>query len=346
MHNPTTFDTKQLAGQRLMFGFDGTALNTDLKQLIGTFKVGGLILFARNIETPGQIRKLCGQAQAYAADCGQPPLFIAIDQEGGQVARLKAPFTQFPEKPPLKNRADAENFARITARELLDVGINMNMAPVMDVTDPTIDSIMIKRAFSQDPDIVADIGTAVIAGLQKRQVMAVAKHFPGIGRTTLDSHVDQPRLNTDADTLQTDLVPFTAAVDHRVAGMMLSHIRYSALDPDLPASLSVKIARDLLRHRMGYDGLVLTDDLDMGAITNYFDIDTAVDCILAADVDLILICHKSPAQGRAFARTCAWLEKESGQKMGGLKSVQRIMRFKKRYLDNFRVDNSKPECKD
>ena len=343
MHDLTTFDTEQLAGQRLMVGFDGTTLNADLKQLIGTLKVGGLILFARNVETPDQIRKLCAEAQAHAADCGQPPLFIAIDQEGGQVARLKAPFTQFPEKPPLKNRADAANFARITAQELLDVGINMNMAPVMDVADPSIDSIMVKRAFSHDPVIVADIGAAVIAGLQKRQVMAVAKHFPGIGRTTLDSHIDQPHLDADAETLQTDLVPFTAAVDHRVAGMMLSHIRYSALDPDLPASLSVKIARDLLRNQMGYDGLILTDDLDMGAIRNYFDIDTAVNCILAADIDLILICHKGPAQGRAFARTCAWLEKESGSRLCGLDSVRRILRFKQQYLKNFQVDSPKTE---
>ncbi len=333
MHDPTTFTTEQLAGQRLMVGFDGTTLNADLKALIDTLKVGGLILFARNVETPDQIRNLCADAQACAADCGQPPLFIAIDQEGGQVARLKPPFTQFPEKPPLKNKADAEKFARITSQELLDVGINMNMAPVMDVADPTIDSVMLRRAFSHDPDIVAKIGARVIAGLQKGRVMAVAKHFPGIGRTTLDSHIDQPILDVEIKTLQADLVPFATAVECRVAGMMLSHIRYSALDPDLPASLSVKIARDLLRNRMGYDGLVLTDDLDMGAISNHFDIDTAVDCILAADIDLTLICHKGPSQGRAFTRTCTWLEKEPGPRLSGLNSVQRIMRFKQRYLD-------------
>ena len=332
MLDPTQYSTEQLAGQRLMVGFDGTALNADLKYLIGTLKVGGLILFARNIETPEQIRRLCADAQAYAAASGQPPLFIAIDQEGGQVARLKAPFPEFPETPPLKSKADADNFGRITAGELSDVGINMNMAPVMDVADAAIDSIMAKRAFSHDPGVVADIGTAVIASLQKRRIMAVAKHFPGIGRTTLDSHIDLPVLDANVETLQADLVPFTAAVKRQVAGIMLSHIRYSALDPDLPASLSVKIARDLLRNGMGYDSLVLTDDLDMGAISNYFDIDTAVDCILTADIDLILICHKGPAQGRAFARTCAWLEKESSQRMGGLKSVQRIMRFKQQYL--------------
>lgn len=332
MMETDTFTIEQLAGQRLMVGFDGTDLSADLKNLISTYKVGGLILFTRNIESPNQLRDLCADVQAYAADAGQPPLFIAIDQEGGQVARLKAPFTEFPGTPPLKNRADAEDFARITADELTAVGINMNMAPVMDVNDPQIDSIMIKRAFSHDPDVVAEIGTAVIAGLQKRKIMAVAKHFPGIGRTTLDSHIDQPLLEASVNKLEADLAPFSAAINHHAAGIMLSHILYSALDLDLPASLSVKIARDLLRKRMGYDGLVLTDDLDMGAISNHFAIDTAVDCILTADIDLMLVCHKGPAQDLAFARTCRWLARESGHRTRGRQSVKRIMRLKQQYL--------------
>jgi len=341
MQDPTTFTTEQLAGQRLMVGFDGTALNADLKELIGTFKVGGLILFARNVETPDQVRNLCADVQACAAGSGQPPLFIAIDQEGGQVARLKAPFTEFPGTPPLKTETEADNFARITARELTGVGINMNMAPVMDVNDPEIESIMAGRAFSHNPDIVARIGAAVINGLQQGRVMAVAKHFPGIGRTTLDSHVDQPVLDADAGKLQTDLMPFRAAVENRAAGVMLSHILYSALDPDLPASLSVKIARDLLRRRMGHDGLVLTDDLDMGAISNHFDIDTAVNCILTADIDLILICHKGPAQAGAFVRACDWLAKEPDRRLRGLDSVKRILRFKQQYLDQIQADSLK-----
>ena len=341
MHDLSTFAIEQLAGQRLMVGFDGTTLNADLKQSIDTLKVGGLILFAPNVETPGQIQSLCQDAQAYAADCGQPPLFIAIDQEGGQVARLKAPFTEFPGTPPLKSRADADNFARITARELSDVGINMNMAPVLDVTDPDIDSIMAKRAFSHDPDLVARIGTAVIDGLQAGRVMAVAKHFPGIGRTTLDSHRDLPVLEAAADKLERDLAPFQAAVGRRVAGVMLSHIRYTALDPDLPASLSVKIARDLLRGRMGYDGLVMTDDLDMGAISKHFNIDTAVACILTADIDLALICHKGPSQARAFQRACTWLTETPDHQLSGRDAVQRILRFKKRYLA--KASRSEPE---
>lgn len=332
MMETDTITIEQLAGQRLMLGFDGTTLNTDLKKYIDTYKIGGLILFTRNIENPDQLRRLCTDAQAYAADCGQPPLFIAIDQEGGQVARLKAPFTEFPATPPLDSRAAADSFARISAAELKEVGINMNMAPVMDVNDPQIDSIMVKRAFSHDPDVVSEIGAAVINGLQTRQIMAVAKHFPGIGRTTLDSHLDQPVLEASKEKLATDLTPFSAAVDNHVAGIMLSHILYKALDPDLPASLSVKIAHDLLRKRMGYDGLVLTDDLDMGAISNHYEIDTAVDCILTADIDLILVCHKSPVQERAFDRICRWLAEESGHRLYGRQSLKRIMQLKQQYL--------------
>ena len=332
MYDPATFDIEQLAGQRLMVGFDGTGLNADLKELIGTLKVGGLILFARNVETPDQIKTLCADAQAYAADCGQPPLFIAIDQEGGQVARLKAPFTEFPKTPPLANTAEAEAFARITARELYGVGINMNMAPVMDVNDPDIDGVMAKRAFSHAPEIVARIGAKVITGLQAGGVMAVAKHFPGIGRTTLDSHLELPFLDADVEQLQTDLAPFETAIAHRVSGIMLSHIQYRALDPDMPASLSAKIVRDLLRHRMGYTGLVLTDDLDMGAISKHYDIETALDRILAADVDLALICHKGPAQGRAFEQTLTWMSAHASRRIRAIESNTRIMHLKKRFL--------------
>ena len=334
MSTPNKYSLEQLAGQRLMLGFDGTTLNADLKKLIETLKVGGLILFARNVETPEQLRQLCTNIQAYATDCGQPPLFIAIDQEGGQVARLKAPFTEFSAMPPLGDTPAAARFARITARELTAVGINMNMAPVMDVIDRSINSIMAKRAFSHDPNIVARIGTTVITGLQIGGVMAVAKHFPGIGRTTLDSHLALPFLNAAIEQLQTDLIPFEAAIASGVTGIMLSHIQYRALDPDLPASLSVKIARDLLRDQMGYPGLIITDDLDMGAIRQHYDIETAMDHILAAGVDLALICHQGSVQARAFKRICQWLADSPANQQAGQESVQRLLRYKQRFIEN------------
>ena len=147
----TKFSDEQIAGQRLMIGFDGTALNTDLMYLIDTIKVGGIILFSRNLSTPAQIKNLCASVQEYAMACGQPPLLIAIDQEGGQVARLKEPFTQFPGNPHMHGEEDAESFARITSVELKRIGVNMNMAPVLDVAIKGTGSVMVERAFGDNP---------------------------------------------------------------------------------------------------------------------------------------------------------------------------------------------------
>lgn len=328
-----TLSDKQLAGQRLMVGFNGTELNQDLKLLIKRLKVGGIILFSRNLETPDQIKKLCGAIQDYALSCGQPPLFIAVDQEGGQVARLKEPFTQFPGNPHMESEWDAVQFAEITAAELKQVGINMNMAPVMDVAAKEIDSIMTKRAFGGDPSWVARLGVKVIEHLQKNEIMAVAKHFPGIGRTILDSHLDLPTLDKDiSDIEQIDLIPFKAGIAHGVSGVMLSHIFYPKLDSQWPASLSVKIARDLLRRQMRFKGLVLTDDLDMGAIIKHYDIHTAIQRILPAEIDLVLICHKGPNIEIAHEEIQRGIMASVDMKAKGIESAARIMSLKKKYL--------------
>ena len=287
---------EQLAGQRLMVGFEGRSFNDELRHLIERLQVGGLILFAPNIESPTQLQRLCRDCQAFAAGCGQPPLFIAVDQEGGPVARLKAPhFTEFAGNPSMRSVEDARSFARTTARELGGAGINMDMAPVMDVAPDDLSGVMADRAFGSRPDYVARMGCALIETLQAAGVMAVAKHFPGIGRTTLDSHLDLPTFRDGLAAMEAvDLPPFQSAVDLGVAGVMLSHILYEKIDPRWPASLSPAIARDLLRGRMGYGGITLTDDLDMGAIVRHFDIRTVVRQVVAAEVDIALICHKGP----------------------------------------------------
>ncbi len=328
------FSTAQAAGQRLMVGFDGTGFNNDLKFLIEEIKAGGIILFSQNIETPAQLTTLCSDIQKCALACGQPPLFIAIDQEGGTVARLKAPhFKEFPGIPALKNESDAIWFARDMAAQLSGLGINMNMAPVMDVAPAGIDSIMEKRIFGKDPHHVADMGRIIIQQHQHRRVMAVAKHFPGIGRTTLDSHLDMPELAVTADDLASfDLIPFYAAMDAEVSGIMLSHIRYTKIDPQWPASLSPAIAGDLLRRKMGYTGLVMTDDLDMGAIQNHYDTDTAIRQILAADVDLTLICHKGPRIENAFHEIEKHITDSEVLNDKNKASLNRIMACKKKFI--------------
>lgn len=322
-----------LAGQRLMAGFDGYEFNDDLRFLIGNLKVGGLILFSRNLGTPEEIQQLCSDCQAYASDQGTPPLFISIDQEGGQVARLKPPFTQFPGNPAMKNRADAEYFARVTATELKQVGINMNMAPVLDVAPEGVNSIMADRAFGGDPKWVSKLAMVVINTFQKNGVMAVGKHFPGIGRTVLDSHLVLPDLDIDEKELtEFDLIPFQAAIKGNVAGLMLSHIRYTGIDPVWPASLSPDVTTRLLREKMDYHGVVITDDLDMGAIKPRYEIRTAVRQILAADVDIALICHKGPDIKTVWKCIQKELSTDAQRLQMGQRSLKRILQLKQDYL--------------
>ena len=328
-----SFSNEQQAGQRLMVGFEGTGLNEDLKDLINRLKIGGIILFAGNLKSPDQIKELCRSIQDYAKICQQPPLFIAVDQEGGQVARLQEPFTIFPGNPHMKTEEDAVHFAEITAAELNQVGINMNMAPVMDVSPEGSGSIMAERTFGDNPAWVSRLGVKVIEHLQLNNIMAVAKHFPGIGRTTLDSHMDMPVLHDDLSIMeQFDLIPFEAGIQNRVSGVMLSHIFYTKLDPQWPASLSPQIANNLLRKQMGFDGLVLTDDLDMGAISKHYDIHTAIHQILAADIDLTLICHKGPTIEIAFKEILKEMTDSPELKARGIESMERIMGAKRRYL--------------
>ena len=324
---------QQLAGQRLMVGFEGTTFNDELRFLIGTLNIGGVILFTRNIVSPDQLRELCTGIQRCGRQSGLAPLLITIDQEGGEVARLKKPFTQLPGASQMRDEEDVTHFARMTAADLRNAGVNMNMAPVLDVAPEEISSVMASRSFGADPLRVAAMGCLMIDQLQRRNIMAVAKHFPGIGRTVLDSHDDMPTLSVDLEELrQVDLVPFAAAIDHRTAGLMLSHIFYDRIDPEWPASLSSKIVGDILRQDMGYDGLVLTDDLDMGAIKRHYDIRTVVRQVLVAGVDVALICHKGPDIESAHEEMIRQMSASADLRLRGTASVARILKLKRQYL--------------
>ena len=319
---------KKMAGQRLMLGFNGTRLNNDLKNIIHEIKACGIILFKRNIETLDQVAALCRECQKYAKKCGIPPLFIAVDQEGGTVARFRELFTIFKGNPYIGSVEDARNFALITADELKQIGINMNFAPVLDVVPEGVDSIMKQRAFKGDAKKVSTLGMEVIQTMQENGIMAVAKHFPGIGRTIKDSHFHLPVLNKDLKTLeQSDLLPFKNACTKGVSGIMLSHIMYTQLDNEWPASLSPFIANDLLRGQLGYQGLVMTDDLDMKAIKH--DMKTSIHQVLKSDIDMALICHKGPDIKIAFNEITKQITNDKTLYKACEKSVLRILKYKK-----------------
>ncbi len=328
---------EELAGQRLMVGFEGKDLNDALRFMITEMRVGGLILFKRNVSDPSQLTQLCGAAQALAEENGGPPLMIAIDQEGGPVARLSAPFTVFPGHRSIgeaRSEAAARDFGATTARELKGVGINMNLAPVLDVVPKGLASaVMADRVFGDEPELVAELGKTVIEGLQNSGVAAAAKHFPGIGRTTVDSHVDLPFLDTERQILESsDLLPFRSAIQSGVEAVMLSHVVYRNLDPDWPAGLSSVIARDLLRQTLGFKGVTITDDLDMGAIEKHFDVDTFVRKICDAEIDIILICHDRYKIEATYSTLLKAMRKSEDIRRKTVLSVHRVLNLKENYV--------------
>lgn len=336
MYEIDSLTDEQLAGQRLVVGFRGKALDDDLRFMIREMHVGGLILFKRNVSDPSQVSELCQAAQACAVESGKPPLVIAIDQEGGPVARLGPPFTVFPGNRAIgaaRSEKAAREFATITARELKGVGITVNLAPVLDVAPQGLNSVMADRVFGEEPELVACLGKAVIETLQNNGITATAKHFPGIGRTTADSHVDLPYLDVDRRLLDsTDLVPFSAAIEGGVEAVMLSHVVYRDLDSAWPASLSTVIARDLLREAMGFKGITMTDDLDMGAIDKHFDVETTVRRISDAEIDIALICHDRLKMENAYQALLKAVRESEDARKKATASAQRILNMKRRYV--------------
>ncbi len=336
MYEVDSLTDAQLAGQRLMVGFSGKVLDDDLRFMIREMHIGGLILFKRNVSNPSQVAELCGAAQAYALESGNPPLMIAIDQEGGPVARLGPPFTVFPGNRAIgaaRSARAAREFGMITARELKGVGINMNLAPVLDVAPQGLNSVVADRVFGEEPELVAYLGKTVIQTLQNNGVPATAKHFPGIGRTTGDSHVDLPCLDVERKVLDlTDLVPFRSAIGSGVEAVMLSHVVYRDLDRQWPASLSSIIAKDLLRETMGFKGISMTDDLVMGAIDKHFRIEVAVQRISGAEIDVALICHDRLKMENAYGALLKVVRESKDARRKATTSVRRILNMKQKYL--------------
>ncbi|MDP9315536.1 MAG: beta-N-acetylhexosaminidase [Chloroflexota bacterium] len=260
---------RELVGQSLMLSFDGCHATTELLNALAETRANGVILFARNIGSPHELWELNRALQSHAAAIGSPPLLISIDQEGGIVSRLPAPFTTMPSQMAQAATGDPEiayRCAFLTGRQLRASGINTNFAPVLDVNNNPANPVIGTRSFGADPGLVAMFGLAALRGYADAGVIATAKHFPGHGDTEVDSHLGLPRVAHGRSRLdQVELAPFVAAFAADTPAVMTAHIIFSALD-DVPATLSRRILTDLLRHELGYNGVVFTDALTMQAI--------------------------------------------------------------------------------
>ena len=287
-------------GQLMMIGIHGKSLNDDAKFMLNEYRVGGIILFDRNMESKDQVKTLITDINKAGKSAGLTPLFLGIDQEGGAVARMddkliKVPPAEEVGKEPVEQAAA---LAKEVGTELKELGFNINFAPVADL------GLTYGRSYSTNPDEVVRYASAVGKSYDEAGLWYSYKHFPGIGKTDVDLHADTSIVPVSQETLLSEdtkvFVDLIKQSKPNTYTIMVSHAMYPQIDPDHPASLSKAIITDWLRKDMGYNGVVVTDDMDMGALAKHYTFgDMAVQSILAGS-DILLVCHEYEHMQEAY----------------------------------------------
>jgi len=298
-------DLRRKIGQLFCCGFEGTEPSDNIKQLIEEYHVGGIIYFARNVASVDQVTNLSYGLQRIAEESGNLPLWISIDQEGGMVARITEGVALMPGNMAVAAAGRPESAyeaAFITGQELLAMGINLNLAPVLDVNNNALNPVIGVRSYSESPEMVAEYGVQAVRGFQAAGVTATAKHFPGHGDTDTDSHLDLPTIRHDRERIErVELVPFRCAIEAGLDAIMSSHIYFPALEPrKLPTTLSYSLLTGLLRGELGFEGVIMTDCMEMKAIKDHYGTVDAVVMAVEAGADLLLISHTFDLQTRAI----------------------------------------------
>lgn len=296
---------KQKLGQLFMFGFEGHEVPEHMEMLFRDYYVGGIIYFRRNTALPQQIAALSSGLQQLSSSYNSIPLAIAVDQEGGMVARIDREVTVLPGQMTLGATGNAElayEAGRISAMELAQLGITVNFAPVLDVNNNPLNPVIGIRSFGERPELVAQLGSSMIRGYQEMGLSACAKHFPGHGDTTVDSHQELPSVAHSLERIHAvELVPFKAAIAADVDMIMTAHVQFPALEPDgTPATLSPRVLTDLLRKELGFSGVIVTDCLEMNAISQGIGIGRGAVEAFKAGADLILVSHRLDRQLEAY----------------------------------------------
>lgn len=305
-HSETQGDTpesvleqaKKYVGELLMIGVEGLELSDDSAAFLSQARIGGVILFAHNYESPSQVAELCNQIQECRTDL---PLWIAVDHEGGRVQRFKKGFTRIPEAKifgDLDSPKLTFDISEMIAKELKAVGINVNFSPVADINTNPKNPVIGARAYGNDEATVTKQVTAMVRGHSVGGVQPCVKHFPGHGDTSVDSHFALPKVDTGIETLMDrEFKPFLKAFKSRCHMVMTAHVLVPNLDPDHPATFSNKILRDLLRGELRYNRIIISDDLEMKAITDHYGADQAPRLAIQASCDILI--YRSEKAGRA-----------------------------------------------
>ena len=345
--------TEQKVSQLLVAGIEGTQLGQDAVQAVQDYQVGGVILFGRNVESAWQLAELTNGLKDLNGD--YTPLFLCVDQEGGRVDRMPPEVERTPSAWSVGQTLDTEGvgaaYGALLAEECAAFGFNMDFAPSLDIWSNPDNTVIGDRAFGNDWEWTAFFGMSAVESMEEQGgVIPVVKHFPGHGDTSVDSHVALPVVDKSLEELwQSELVPFNMTLNQEdyfgaqagpsAPAVMVAHILLSQVDPDYPASLSHRVVTGLLREEMGFDGVVCTDDLTMGAVSNTYGMGEAAVLAVEAGCDLLLVCHG--ADNLTAARDALLEAADSGRLSPERldESVKRILSLKTEYgLTNDPVD--------
>lgn len=321
-------------GQLLVVGVDGTAFSNEMDNLIRNYHVGGVILMGKNVSTTADMLQLINRIKQ-ANGSNKNPLFLAVDEEGGRVSRLPAGISKLPSSAQIgKQNDEALNYRAGTylAEVLHEFGYNMNFAPVLDVNSNPRNPVIGDRSLGTNPEKVAKLGISTMLGMMDNGMIPVVKHFPGHGDTIVDSHKALPKVEVTLDRLRNvELVPFQRAIDEGADAVMVAHILFPALDPVYPSSLSNDVITGLLRNDMQFDGVIITDDLTMKAITNDYTVPEAAVQTFIAGSDLLLMVNDYESQIATVNALLAAIETGEISEERLNESVKRILTLKEKY---------------
>ncbi|HYE09929.1 MAG TPA: beta-N-acetylhexosaminidase [Patescibacteria group bacterium] len=298
--DPITEQIKEMTldekiGQMIIAGIDGYEMNENEKGLIQNYHIGGFILFGRNIESPEQLCELNNSIKI-ANSASKIPLILSVDEEGGRISRIPKVIKNLPTNKAIgkiNNEEFSYEIGLLLAEKVKAFGFNMNFAPVLDINSNPKNPVIGDRAFGSKVEVVSDLGVQTMMGIKFRGVVPVVKHFPGHGDTSVDSHVGLPSVDHDLERLKSfELIPFEKAINNGAESVMVAHILLPKIDADNPASLSSAVITDILRKQLNFEGVVITDDMTMGAITKNYDLAAAAVQAVKAGNDIILVAHK------------------------------------------------------
>ncbi|WP_017416563.1 beta-N-acetylhexosaminidase [Clostridium tunisiense] len=335
-------DLEEKIGQMIFAGVSGTTMDTGAQKLINQLHVGGIIFYKNNFENPTQTVELVNQIKA--ENSSNIPLFLGVDQEGGRVIRLPGALTNFP---PNKQIGEVNNsefsykIGRLLGYELKEFGLNLDFAPVLDINSNPNNPVIGDRSFGNNLEIVSKLGIETMKGIQSQKVIPTIKHFPGHGDTAVDSHLELPIVNkTLKELMKLELIPFKRAMDEGAEVVMVAHMLIPKLDKNNPASMSKVVMTDVLRKQLGFTGVIITDDMTMGAIVEHFDIGKAAVESVKAGSDIILVGHGYDNVEKIQSALKSAIEKGEISQQRINESVERIIKLKRKYgIKDEKVEN-------